>query len=197
MTGELTGPAGGTLALKEWGAAAHALLQGRQCVLLRKGGIHEKRFTLQGSQFLLYPTVAHSHAESTRPEHADLLPLGAADVTGGAVVVRAVLSVVEVVEVVRPDRIAELAPLHIWTTESVRANRIDFRPKHRLAAIVVSTRPLPDPVEVAVRPEYGGCRSWVQVPIDPAGLAATSVIDPAVDEADLRAVATRVRAAVG
>ena len=31
-------------ALKEWSAAVHALLDGRQTVLLRKGGIHEKRF---------------------------------------------------------------------------------------------------------------------------------------------------------
>ena len=30
-------------ALKEWGAVVHALLDGRQRVLLRKGGIGEKR----------------------------------------------------------------------------------------------------------------------------------------------------------
>jgi len=108
--------------------------------------------------------------------------------------------VVEVVEVARPDRIAELAPLHIWTTESVRTNRIDFRPKHRLAAIVVSARPLPAPIEIPVRPEYGGCRSWVQLPIDPADPAVLDVptaVDSAADESDLRAVAARVRAAVG
>ncbi|WP_234717903.1 DUF1802 family protein, partial [Mycobacterium tuberculosis] len=41
------GPARGivvTPALKEWSAAVHALLDGRQTVLLRKGGIGEKRF---------------------------------------------------------------------------------------------------------------------------------------------------------
>lgn len=32
-----------TVALKERGAAVHALLDGRQTVLLRKGGIGEKR----------------------------------------------------------------------------------------------------------------------------------------------------------
>ncbi|KOF58310.1 hypothetical protein TH64_20425, partial [Mycobacterium tuberculosis] len=39
------GPARGivvTPALKEWSAAVHALLDGRQTVLLRKGGIGEK-----------------------------------------------------------------------------------------------------------------------------------------------------------
>jgi hypothetical protein len=173
VTGELTGRPGAELALKEWGAAVHALLQGRQSVLLRKGGIHEKRFLLQGSDFLLYPTVAHSHADSTRPERADLLPLGAADVADEAVVVRASASVVEAIEVARPENIAALEPFHIWTTASVQANRIDFRPKVRLTAIVVSVRPLVSPVRLPVRDEYGGCRSWVELlGIDPPELGA-------------------------
>ena len=181
------------LALKEWGAVAHALLEGRQTVLLRKGGIHEKRFALKGSEFLLYPTVAHSHAESTRPEHADLLPLGVADVADSAVVLRARASVVEAIEVTRPERIAELEPYHIWTTESVRANRIDFRPKHRLTAIVVSVRPLREPVPIPVLPEYGGCRSWVDLPVD---LTVSPVGEPVRDLADLTEVAAVLRAAL-
>ena len=40
-TGTLTTPG-----LKEWSAAVHALLDGCQTVLLRKGGIGEKRFEL-------------------------------------------------------------------------------------------------------------------------------------------------------
>ena len=44
----------------------------RPCCL-RKGGIHEKRFTLDSSHFLFFPTVAHSHAQRVRPEHRDLL----------------------------------------------------------------------------------------------------------------------------
>ena len=188
MTGEFTEPSE-SLALKEWGAAVHALLQGRQTVLLRKGGIHEKRFVLRGSVFWLFPTVAHSHAESTRPEHADLLPPGAADVTGDAVVVRASVSVVEAIEVTRPENIAGLEPFHIWTTASVRANRIDFRPKRRLTAIVVSVRPLVVPVRVSVREEYGGCRSWVDLLDGPA----SSPGDPVRPDADLRSVAAQVR----
>ncbi len=183
-----------TPALKEWGAVAHALLQGRQTVLLRKGGIHEKRFTLRESEFLLYPTVAHSHAESTRPEHADLLPLGAADVLVDAVVLRAMVSVVQAIEVVRPERIGELEPFHIWTTQSVRSNRIDFRPRHRLAAIVVAVRPLPMPLTVPVLPEYAGCRSWVDLPVDPTGPGHGR---PARSTEDLLDVAARVRSAVG
>ncbi len=39
-----------TPALKEWSAAVHALLDGRQTVLLRKGGIGEKRGSGGGAQ---------------------------------------------------------------------------------------------------------------------------------------------------
>lgn len=193
MTGELAGGSGPALALKEWAAAVHALLHGRQTVLLRKGGIHEKRFVLRGSRFLLYPTVAHSHAESTRPEHADLLPLGAADVADEAMVIRAEASVVEAIEVARPENIAALEPFHIWTTASVRANRIDFRPKRRLTVIVVSVRPLVVPARLPVRDEYGGCRSWV----DLLDVGVPVLGAPARPREDLDDVAAQVRGIIG
>lgn len=150
----------------------HALLAGRQALLLRKGGIHEKRFAVPGAgaaadPFLLFPTVAHAHAERVRPEHRDLLVAGAADVTDDAVVLRAAARPVAAVEVARSERIDELAPWHVWTTESVRADRLDFRPKHRLAVLVVQVLPLVEPLRLPRRAEYGGCRSWLDLPAAP------------------------------
>ncbi|MGZ4510054.1 MAG: DUF1802 family protein, partial [Mycobacterium sp.] len=81
-------------ALKEWSAAVHALLDGHQRVLLRKGGIGERRFELAAREFLLFPTVAHSHAERVRPEHRDLLEAAAADSTDDRLVIRAAAKVV-------------------------------------------------------------------------------------------------------
>ena len=60
-------------ALKEWGAAVQALLDGRQTVLLRKGGIGEKRFEVSAPEFVFFPTAEHSHAQRVRPEFTDLL----------------------------------------------------------------------------------------------------------------------------
>ena len=97
-------------ALKEWSAAVHAMLDGRQTVLLRKGGIHEKRFTLDSPHFVFFPTVAHSHAQRVRPEHRDLLAAAAADSTEAEIVLRAGAKVVAAVEVNRPERLEDIAP---------------------------------------------------------------------------------------
>ncbi|AXO22577.1 DUF1802 family protein [Mycobacterium avium] len=180
-----------TLALKEWSAAVHALLDGRQRVLLRKGGIGEKRFELAAGEFLLFPTVAHSHAQRVRPEHQDLLAPAAADSTDDELVIRAAAKVVAAVPVNRPDGLPAIEDLHIWTAESVRADRLDFRPKHKLAVLVVSVTPLVGPVRLARTPDYGGCKSWVQLPVH-ARLGT-----PIHDDETLAAVADRVRDAVG
>ncbi len=179
-----------TPALKEWSAAVHALLDGRQRVLLRKGGIHEKRFEVNAEEFLLFPTVAHSHAERVRLEHRDLVTAAAADSTDEAVLVRAAAKVVDVVAVQRPERLGEIADLHIWTEESVRTDRLDFRPKHRLAVLVVEVRALERPVRLPRSPDFGGCKSWVDLPV--RGIRGA----PAHPSAELAAVAARVRATV-
>jgi hypothetical protein len=180
-----------TTALKEWSAAVHALLAGRQTVLLRKGGIHEKRFDVAAQDFLLFPTVAHSHADRVRPEHQDLLAAASADSTETHIVVRAAAKIVAAVEVQRTEELDKLADLHIWTADSVRTDRVDFRPKHRLTVLVVQASPLVQPCTLARIPEFGGCKSWVPLP---GGSAAGP---PVLDTADLLDIAERVRHDVG
>ena len=60
-------------------------------------------------EFLLFPTVAHSHAERVRPEHQDLLAPAAADSTDNHIVVRAAAKVVAALQVNRPDNIDAIA----------------------------------------------------------------------------------------
>lgn len=180
-----------TTALKEWSAAIHALLDGRQTVLLRKGGIHEKRFAVAAQEFLLFPTVAHSHAERVRPEHRDLLADSAADSTEGQLVIRGAAKVVAAVAVSNPEGLSGIEDLHIWTAESVQEDRLDFRPRHRLTVLVVQAAPLVTPITLTREPQYGGCTSWVQLP-------ATAEPGRVVhDAAALDEIAGRVRAAVG
>jgi hypothetical protein len=182
-------------ALKEWSAVVHALLAGRQRVLLRKGGIHEKRFEVAAQEFLLFPTIAHSHAQRVRPEHRDLLAAAAADSDDEHVLVRAAAKVVAAVSVNRPDNLEAIEDLHIWTTDSVRRDRLDFRPRHLLSVLVVQAIPLVEPVQLPRVPDYAGCTSWVQLPVV-ASLNFT-LAAPMCDDASLRRAAARVRDAVG
>jgi hypothetical protein len=177
-------------ALKEWSAAVHAMLDGRQTVLLRKGGIHEKRFTLDSPHFVFFPTVAHSHAQRVRPEHRDLLASAAADSTETEIVLRAGAKIVAAVEVNRPERLNDLAPLHIWAAESGQNGRVDFRPKHRLTVLVVQVSPLAQPERIARMPEYAGCTSWVPLPVNPMWST------PVHDDSTLRDIAAHVRDSV-
>jgi hypothetical protein len=179
-----------TPALKEWSAAVHAMLDGRQTVLLRKGGIGEKRFALDASEFLFFPTIAHGHAERVRPEYRDLIEAAAPDSTETAVTVRAGGKVVAAISVNQPERIAEIADLHIWTPESVRAERLDFRPRHRLTVLVVSAIPLRAPLILERTPAFAGCTSWVDLPGEPQWG------EPVHDDDALQAVADRVRDSV-
>jgi hypothetical protein len=186
MTATLTYPA-----LKEWSAAVHALLDGRQTVLLRKGGIGERRFEVEANQFLLFPTVAHSHAERVRPEHRDLLAPAAGDSDDDHLVLRCGAKVVAAVMVSNVDGLATIEPLHIWTADSVREDRLDFRPRHRLTVLVVQVYPLVEPLRLTRTPDYAGCVSWVDVPVVPEWGA------PVRDATELADIAATVRRAVG
>src|SRR5205809_4400346 len=62
-------------ALKEWAVICRALAEGRQAILLRKGGIAEAggEFQVEHTRFWLYPTYVHQQREGVQPEALPLL----------------------------------------------------------------------------------------------------------------------------
>src|SRR5437660_10113016 len=58
------------VALKEWAVVCRALEQGRQILLLRKGGIYESagEFEIEHRQFLLFPTYLHQNLKMLKPD---------------------------------------------------------------------------------------------------------------------------------
>jgi len=67
---------------------------------------------------------------------------------------------------------------------------LDFRPRHRLTALVVQAVPLVEPIRLPREPQYAGCTSWVQLPASP------ELGEPVYDADALAAITGRVRAAV-
>ncbi len=169
----------------------HALLDGSQTVLLRKGGIHERTFAVWGARFVLFPTIEHSHRRRVRPEHADLLARGAADLAGDQLVLRCGVTLLDTVTVSRVEGLRELADLHIYTDEHI-LERLAFRPRHPLHVLVAQAVALPAPIIVERVEDYAGCRYWLDLPVK----WDAKVTPPAQTEAQLSAVAGRVRSAL-
>src|SRR2546427_10361594 len=62
-------------ALKEWAVVCRALEEGRQVLLLRKGGILEYRqgFEVKHDKFLMFPTFEHQSKDHLHADYANKL----------------------------------------------------------------------------------------------------------------------------
>ena len=163
-------------AFKEWQVVCDALASGRQSLILRKGGIHEGRagFSFAHDSFFLFPTRFHSQADHVREGSAPLLPEWQ---NGDTVPITHHVTVLRALTLTRWDDVQALAPFHIYTPETVR-QRFDWEGKGMSAGSIhvalVEVRALPTPVELTYQPSYGGCRSWIEIPV-PSGLHLPSI----------------------
>ncbi|HEX8325639.1 MAG TPA: DUF1802 family protein [Tepidisphaeraceae bacterium] len=166
------------VALKEWHAVTRALASGRQCVLLRKGGIRETEgvFQTEHMRFVLFPTWLHQKVDWIKPEdrgdavarnaEPDELPID---------------TWAEVSDVVRvPNRAAmdALSDQHLYLPPLIDM-RFDYKPHNPLYVLIVRAWRLPQALTIANTPAYAGCRSWVPLDraIDVSG--STAAVDDA------------------
>lgn len=163
------------VALKEWAVVQRALLEGRQIMLLRKGGLIEETgdFDLRARQFLIYPTYEHETERKgdIRPEfEAWLHEEEERKPAAGIVRIEAVCEVAEIIRANHAESLIHLAGEHIWSEQFIHG-RFDWEPYKPVFLILVRAYQLAQPVELRIRPDYGGCRSWVSLeePIPTAG----------------------------
>jgi hypothetical protein len=155
-----------TAALKEWAIVCKALEDGRQVLLLRKGGIMEYRqgFDVKHYNFLLYPTFEHQSKESIQVDYADKLDIVSKDrpksdkknqITSYA---RTVL----VKHVTDSSLLKGLQKYHIWSDRYVSV-RMNYNPKRPMSIILLRVYKLDNPIEVDVKSEWLGCKSWISI----------------------------------
>jgi hypothetical protein len=189
---ESTGIGTQVIALKEWALVCDLLLQGRMCVLFRKGGINEKGFWVEANEFALYPTYFHQNRNKVRPEYLDEFDAALAHTPGeGVLRIPAVCRVVDAIEVCRPEGVYELEDLHPYTREQVDM-RLEFRPKKPLVLLAVETIPLRKTMELPLLEQYSGCSSWVPL----VDAAESHLGEPVLSRDAISATAERVRSAV-
>ena len=179
-------------ALKEWAIVCKALEEGRQIIILRKGGILEYKqgFEVKHLKFLLFPTYEHQSKDHLQEDYSDKLDNILGDQLSSSNANTAKMTsyaeVSDVKEVTDRNALRLFAKYHIWSESYVNA-RMNYNPKKPMSIILLRIFKLDNPVYVDVKPEWAGCKSWIPVDID--------INDgrPAIDDLQFGRLASEVR----
>lgn len=176
------------VALKEWAAIEDALAGGRLSVLVRKGGIYEKRggFEVENREFWIFPTGWHQNEHELSPDfraHLGDTPR----FPPGEIPLRVHCVVEDAIRVENLDALLRLGDLQPFSADTLRS-RFEYRGKPYLHVLVVRVHVLARPRIIPNTAGYDGCVSWVRLdaPIPTDGAV------PAIPDAEL----ARIRAAV-
>jgi hypothetical protein len=160
-------------ALKEWAIVCKALEEGRQVLLLRKGGILEYKqgFEIKHNKFLLFPTFEHQSKEYIQPDYIDNIDIILQyqltnhyhpTANSGRNKLTLYAKVIDVKEVNDKSLIRKLEKYHIWNDRYINL-RMDYNPKKPISVLLLRVYKMNNPLEVDIRPEWAGCRSWISV----------------------------------
>lgn len=166
-------------ALKEWAATCRALEAGRQIILLRKGGILDEdgSFHLEYPAFWLEPTFLHQSQAQVKPADRDLLDdIRAPD--DKDLHLKHYAEVARVWALGPDDEDALRQARHIWS-QSYLDIRFGYKPEKPLLCVALRVWTVPHAHRVVSKPEFFGCRSWLDLG---AELSLESA-RPALDEA--------------
>ena len=157
------------VAFKEWAVICRALAEGKQSLILRKGGIAEEggEFTVEHTRaFGLYPTYTHQQRDGIKPEPLPMLKATRKRKNHTTGVVR-LSHWAEVTGVyrVRDLLLALMLPhLHFWSEEAIRKR---FSPIASFRASTwcwtVRVYQAPQIHEIVETPASMGCKSWVEM----------------------------------
>jgi hypothetical protein len=188
-----------TAALKEWAIVCKALEEGRQVLLLRKGGIMEYKegFQVKHNSFLLYPTFEHQSLESIQLDYAhNLTAMLQEERDYNKVRITSYARVIAVKQIEDGSLLSQLQKYHVWNERYVRV-RMNYNPKKPMQVVLLRVYRLQDPIEVEVNSEWLGCRSWldIQVFVSQSGLAHKQVSfgdQPVIDDSLFDRIASEI-----
>jgi hypothetical protein len=181
------------IAFKEWAVVADALGRGDQIIILRKGGISEARsgFQVEHNRFFLFPTLFHQQRESVLPVAQVRYDTLAPNLSSHFVNIEFFAEVADWKFVDSLEAALRLRGQHIWRDEVIR-ERFDWGNSKSIYAMAVRVFRLPKPIELPMRPEYSGCKSWVQLD----SIISTDGAQPVLTDCEFNARLERFHAAL-
>src|SRR3954471_9116291 len=164
------------VALKEWASVCSALEEGRQMVLLRKGGILEAigGFELEHPQFFLFPTYLHQNSQMLK--EAERKRLVVLKEEPAEIVLSSAATVSDVIRLRDRAQMDRLENEHIWTSPLIDM-RFNYRPQNPLYLLILRAYRLAAPITIQNTQEYAGCKSWVPLSEQIETAGAQAVVD--------------------
>lgn len=180
-------------ALKEWASVERGLATGRVALLVRKGGISERRggFDVEHRAFWIFPTAFHQNADELAPDFQGLLE-GGEPASRDEVRLRVFAGLSDAFRVESLEVMERLAGLHPMAWDAVKS-RFAYKNRPYLHVLLVRAHVLPRPVVLPNTLEYEGCVSWVR--LDEEVLTAGAV--PALADAEFEMLREEVLARLG
>lgn len=153
-------------AFKEWAVICAALGNGRQTLILRKGGVHEgpDGFQVEHPEFWLFPTYLHQgQPNGLIDEVKDLDESSARERPREEMIRLQYYAVVEETHYLATElQLSRLQPFHIWSHRTVE-DRFHYR-KPGIFLLVTRIYALTQPISIPNSPHFEGCRTWVDFP---------------------------------
>jgi len=180
-------------ALKEWQVAVNALERGETIALLRKGGIREVggKFKVQHDRVWLYPTFEHQKPHLLKSNYANAVQPVESGWHPETVTIGAWADITEVFQVKESSITVELLPFHIWNQDFV-TERLQWKPNQPIFILLLRVHRLQAPKNIPYSPNYGGCKSWIEL----EKTIATEPSDPVLDEQEYSDQVAQIRAIV-
>ncbi|MGD1861705.1 MAG: DUF1802 family protein [Leptolyngbyaceae cyanobacterium] len=152
-----------TWAFKEWAVAVEALLSGDLILLIRKGGIHERRpvFNVPSDRVVLFPTYEHQYSEAMREAWRSQVASQPVPQVGDMMQLPGWAEITHQLPLTGVDSVQQLRPFHIWT-DAWLTERLAWKPERPAFALLLRMHRFIEPVPLAYQKRYGGCRSWIQ-----------------------------------
>jgi len=151
-------------AFKEWAVICAALAQGKQALIIRKGGIAEDAgsFRVEEPRFWLFPTYTHQQRSGIQAEASHLLAQVEREQPPAGVIRLSHWAEVTGIYHVHAELSALLLRhLHLWSDATVR-QRFAYRTPG-IFVLAVRVHEAPRPIELDDGPAYHGCKSWVHL----------------------------------
>ena len=151
-----------SVAFKEWALVCEALGNGRQSLILRKGGIAEGRdgFAFKHPDFFLFPTWFHEQLGRTTLPPGTEVPTQLED----EIEIRYAATLTWSRLVTDPVLLPSLREFHILHDDVVN-ERFRYDDHQGIHVGFVRVFRLDVPQLLADSKSYGGCRSWLDLPL--------------------------------